>query len=149
MKSIKKPILALPLTLAILCSLTVPGLASIGIDCRALDGSKADIIIGLSGGVGFGALYAEANDGKGGKYFYQTEEKTGTEFTIAQGMILGEKLYADFSDPNAEEIFVSLRVNVDLVKGFKYPKPSDESDNIFGTLIFKGQKPIPVSCDYG
>ena len=129
---------------------TPAAMASVGLICTALDGSKAEINIALGGGVGFSTLSASATDGKTLFSDGRTpgRKKSGaTRFVMAQGMLLNEAYYVDFADDNLEKIIVSLRVNIDLLPGFIYPEP--DGDTMFGTLKFEGQKPVPVACDLG
>lgn len=119
--------------------------AGVGLVCNALDKSTTKISIALGGGVGFSALSAQATIGK--INFSTSGEKGTTPFDVAQGMILGEVYYVDFSDDNAETIIISLRVNIDLLPKSAYPKL--EEDDMPGTLTFEGQKPIPVACWLG
>lgn len=119
--------------------------AGVGLGCYALDGSNTEIHVGLGGAVGFAAISAHAIHGE--TTYSGGGEKGTIPFGVAQGMILGEAYYIDFSDDDAQKIFISLRVNVDLLPKSNYLKL--EEDDMPGTLTFEGEKPIPVSCSLG
>lgn len=141
-----KKTFASALACVIFSALCAPAaMAGVGLGCTALDGSKAEINIALAGGVGFSALSADATDGK--TVFTGSAEKGTTQFFVAQGMLLGDAYYADFSDDNAERIIISLRVNAELLPERYYAKLDE--DFMPGKLTFEGQKPIPVECSLG
>lgn len=127
----------LPLTVAaaMFSSLAAtPAAATGGIYCDGVQDSSVAAELTVPRVPGFAVVAAT----------FSTEDATwstlperGTEITLAQAAVIGALIVADFADPNAMEIVVSLR----LVRGD--PALSSEAA---GMLSIPGHGEWPVTC---
>ncbi|WP_421850164.1 hypothetical protein [Oricola sp.] len=106
--------------------------------CQATDGSGASIDIGIGRVPFLAVLDATATDG----HTVWSTNSTGTQIPIifAQGFMGNRQVLADFSDPNAERIVVSLRL---------FQASGDKQFAEAGVLSFEGTSVFPVVCESG
>ena len=115
-----------------------PAYATGEIICDATDGSGASIRVGIGRLPVLAILDATATDGTD---VWSTNATGGErEIAVGQRFMDDQRVLIDFTDPNIEQIIVSLRL---------FQASGDKSYAEAGVLSFKGVSAFPVQCENG
>jgi hypothetical protein len=132
-------------SLSLLSAATVALLMSSGVShatgeiiCDATDGSGASINVSIGRLPVLAILSATATDGAN---VWSTNATGGeTSIVAGQGFMDDRQVLIDFTDPNIEQVLVSLRL---------FQASGDKSYAEAGVLSFGGVSAFPVQCENG
>jgi len=112
--------------------------ASGDINCVATDGSGAFVNIAVGHLPVLAVLGATASDGV--ETWSTRESADSLGMTFGQGFMDDRQVLVDFTDPNVEQVVVSLRL---------FQVSGDKSFAEAGVLSFAGGSVFPVQCENG
>lgn len=125
------------MVLALLAALvSTPALATGGIYCNGADGAKVSAFLTVGRVPGLAVVGARIDIP--GKAWSMIAADDADRIVLAQGAVIGDLTVADFSDPGAEQIQVSLRVLQARVQ---------ETSAAAGTLAVPGEGAWPLICE--
>lgn len=113
-----------------------PALATGGIYCDGAVDPTISAYLTVGRVPGFAVVGARID--AAGQAWDMNATDGATEIALAQGAVVGDLIVADFSDPNAEKIIVSLRV---------VHATNDVSAAAAGTLSIPGVGAWPMICE--